>query len=212
MKIKQTIPQEELRYLSLLAMHYLTVQAASREIINLQAVLSLPKGCKHFISDVHGEYEAFLHVLKSCSGGVKEKLDDMYGTSMARAEREELATLIYYPEEKLEDLKGRVLDLEEFYRITLHRLVEICSLVSARYTRSKVRKALPQDYAYIIEELLHTHREDPDKKDYFPGLRRYRRPSCLLSPLGYQGTEAGGWTSFGSCGRDATVPFLAVTV
>ena len=167
MNIKQTIPKEELRSLSLLANQYPTVQAASREIVNLQAILNLPKGCEHFISDVHGEYEAFLHVINSCSGVVKEKLDDLYGTSMTRAEREELATLIYYPEEKLEDLKGRVSDLEEFYRITLHRLVEICRLVSARYTRAKVRKALPQDYAYIIEELLHTHREDPDKKDYF---------------------------------------------
>ena len=170
MEIKQTIPKEELRYLSLLAKEYPTVQAATREIVNLRAILSLPKGCEHFISDVHGEYEAFLHVLNSCSGVVKEKLDDLYGTSLTRVEREELATLIYYPKEKLEDLKKHITDLEEFYRITLHRLVEICRLVSARYTRSKVRKALPQDYAYIIEELLHTHREDPDKKDYFESV------------------------------------------
>ena len=167
---EQNYRPEELRYLKLLAKQYPTIQDASREIIHLQAISNLPKGCEHFISDVHGEYEAFLHVLNSCSGVVKEKLNDLYGTSMPRAEREELATLIYYPEEKLEDLKGRIEDMDEWYGITLHRLVEICRMVSARYTRSKVRKSLPPEYAYMIEELLHTHREDPDKKDYFETL------------------------------------------
>ncbi len=170
MPTEQNYRPEELRYLKLLAKQYPTIQDASREIIHLQAISNLPKGCEHFISDVHGEYEAFLHVLNSCSGVVKEKLNDLYGTSMTRAEREELATLIYYPEEKLEDLKGRIEDMDEWYGITLHRLVEVCRMVSARYTRSKVRKSLPPEYAYMIEELLHTHREDPDKKDYFETL------------------------------------------
>ena len=167
---EQTLRQEDLRYLSLLARQFPTVQAASREIIHLQAILNLPKGCEHFISDVHGEYEAFLHVLNSCSGVVKEKLRDLYGTAMTRAELEQLATLIYYPEEKLADLKGKIADMEEWYAITIHRLVELCRMVAGRYTRSKVRKALPQDYAYMIEELLHTHRDDPEKRDYFESI------------------------------------------
>ena len=170
MQFDRDLQQEELRYLALLSRQFPTIQAASREIIHLQAIMSLPKGCEHFISDVHGEYEAFLHVLNSCSGVVKEKLDELFGTSMTRHQREELATLIYYPEEKLADLKGRVSDLEEWYGITLHRLVEVCRQFSARYTRSKVRKALPPDYAYMIEELLHTHWEDPDKRDYFENI------------------------------------------
>ena len=167
MSTAHAIQPEELRYLSLLARQFPTIQAASREIIHLQAIMNLPREREHFISDVHGEYEAFLHVLNSCSGVVKEKVNDLYATSMTRAERDELATLIYYPEEKLADLRRRVPDMGEWYAITLHRLVEVCRLASARYTRSRVRKALPADYAYMIEELLHTHREDPDKKDYF---------------------------------------------
>lgn len=170
MQTRQNFKAEELRYLTLLAKQYPTIQDASREIIHLQSVLSLPKGCEHFISDVHGEYEAFLHVLNSCSGVVKEKLDNLFAASMTRTDREELATLIYYPEEKLEDLKSRIDNLEEWYRITIHRLVEICRLVSARYARSKVRKALPDGYSYMIEELLLIHQEDLDKKDCFESI------------------------------------------
>ena len=170
MRTSQNFKPEELRYLSLLAKQYPTIQDASREIIQLQSVLSLPKGCEHFISDIHGEYEAFLHVQNSCSGVVKEKLDSLFATSMAHTDREELATLIYYPEEKLEDLKARIADMDEWCSITIHRLVEICRLVTARYSRSKVRKALPASYSYIIEELLHTHQDDPEKKDYFESI------------------------------------------
>lgn len=104
MKSKITFTPEEMRYLKLLAQKYPTVQAASTEIINLQAILNLPKGTEHFVSDIHGEYEAFLHMLNSCSGVVKEKLDELLGTSLTRSERDQLATLIYYPEEKLEPL------------------------------------------------------------------------------------------------------------
>ena len=170
MQTSQSFRPEELRYLSLLAKQYPTIREASREIIQLQSILSLPKGCEHFISDVHGEYEAFLHVLNSCSGVVKEKLDSLFAASMIHTDREELATLIYYPEEKLEDLKSRIADMDEWYGITIHRLVEVCRLVTARYSRSRVRKALPAGYSYIIEELLHTHREDPEKKDYFESI------------------------------------------
>lgn len=170
MKTKRTFKPEELRYLKLLAKQYPTVQAASTEIINLQAILNLPKGTEHFISDIHGEYEAFLHILNSCSGVVKEKLDELFGASMPRSERDQLATLIYYPEEKLELISKQADDLKEWYRITLHRLIELCRWISSKYTRSKVRKALPKDYAYIIDELLHTHYDEADKRDYYENI------------------------------------------
>ena len=161
---------EELRYLRLLAQQYPTVRAAGTEIINLQAILNLPKGCEHFISDVHGEHEAFLHILNSCSGVVRERLDLLFSNAVPRAELDELATLIYYPEEKLEQLKPKIADLDEFYRITLHRLIELSRLVTERYARSKVRKAMHPDFAYIIEELLYTHSEEIDKREYFENI------------------------------------------
>ena len=167
MKSKKTFKPEELHYLQLLAKQYPTVQAASTEIINLQAILNLPKGTEHFISDIHGEYEAFLHIMNSCSGVVKEKLDELFGTNLSRQDRNELATLIYYPEEKLALIEKSVEDLDEWYRITLHRLIEVCRWVSSKYTRSKVRKALPKNYAYILDELLHIRYEEPDKRDYY---------------------------------------------
>ena len=167
---KQIFTPEELRYLKLLAQKYPTVQAASTEIINLQAILNLPKGTEHFISDIHGEYEAFLHILNSCSGVIKEKIDEVFASSISKAERDQLATLIYYPQEKLELVAQQETDLDEWYRITLHRLIEVCRLVSSKYTRSKVRKALPKDYAYIIDELLHTRYDEADKKEYFENI------------------------------------------
>ena len=172
MKSKTIFQPEELRYLRLLSKQYPTVQAACTEIINLQAILNLPKGTEHFISDIHGEYEAFLHILNSCSGVVKEKLDELFGASLTRAERDQLATLIYYPEEKLELVRRETKDedLKEWYRITLNRLIEACRWVSSKYTRSKVRKALPKDYAYIIDELLHTHYDEIDKRDYYENI------------------------------------------
>ena len=162
--------EEKLRYLNLLAQQYPTVRAAGTEIINLQAILNLPKGCEHFISDVHGEYEAFLHILNSCSGVVRERMDLLFANSVPRAELDQLATLIYYPEEKLEQLKPQISDLDEFYRITLHRLIELCRLVTERYSRSKVRKAMHPDFAYIIEELLYTNSREVDKRDYFENI------------------------------------------
>ncbi len=170
MKRKKLFSQEELRYLKLLAQQYPTVQAASSEIINLQAILNLPKGTEHFISDVHGEHEAFLHILNSCSGVIREKVDDLFASTISKGERDELATLIYYPEEKLEQLHREVDDMDEWYRITLHRLIEVCRFVTSKYTRSKVRKALPKDYAYIIDELIHTNYAEADKRDYFENI------------------------------------------
>ena len=167
---RRTYSAEELRYLTMLARQYPTVQAASTEIINLRAILNLPKGCEHFISDVHGEHEAFLHILNSCSGVVRDKLDELFGNAIPRAQLDELATLIYYPEAKYEELKPSIGDLDEWYRITLHRLVEVARTVSAQYSRSKVRKALPPDWSYIIEELLNTPDFEIDKKDYFENI------------------------------------------
>ena len=170
MKPRRSYTEEDLRYLKMLSRQYPTVQDAGTEIINLQAILNLPKGCEHFISDVHGEYEAFLHILNSCSGVIRDRLDLLFKTSVSRAELDELATLIYYPEEKLEQLRPTLRDLDEWYRITLHRLIELCRAISERYSRSKVRKALPEEYAYIIEELLYTHGEEVDKRDYFENI------------------------------------------
>ena len=170
MKPTQACRPENLHYLKMLARQYPTVQAASTEIINLQAILNLPKGTEHFVSDVHGEYEAFLHILNSASGVVREKLDDLFAATVSKAERDQLATLIYYPKEKLEEIQRETPDMREWYRITFHRLIEICRLVSSKYTRSKVRKAMPREYAYIIDEMLHTHYEDNDKRDYYENI------------------------------------------
>ena len=172
MKHVQSRRAPDLRYLQMLSRQYPTVQAASTEIINLQAILNLPKGTEHFISDVHGEYEAFLHILNSASGAVREKVDELFSTSVSKAERDQLATLIYYPAEKLEELSGELEEeeLEEWYRITLHRLVDICRLVTSKYTRSKVRKAMPKEYAYIIDELINTNYDYHNKREYYENI------------------------------------------
>ena len=170
MNVSRTFTPQELRYLNMLSRQYPTVQAASTEIINLQAIMNLPKGTEHFISDVHGEHEAFLHILNSCSGVVRDKLDGLYATTLASSERAQLATLIYYAEEKLEELQEAGLATDEWYRITLFRLVELCRHLSTKYTRSKVRKALPKDYAYMIDELLHTRYGDADKREYYENI------------------------------------------
>ena len=170
MKSTKAYRPENLHYLKMLARQYPTVQAASTEIINLQAILNLPKGTEHFISDVHGEHEAFLHILNSASGVVRRKLNDLFATSIPRRELDQLATLIYYPKEKLEEIAQSTEDMREWYRITLHRLIEVCRLISTKYTRSKVRKAMPKEYAYILDELIHTCYGDSDKRDYYENI------------------------------------------
>lgn len=162
--------QPDLRYLQMLSRQYPTVQAASSEIINLNTILNLPKGTEHFISDVHGEYEAFLHIMNSASGVVREKVDELLASSVSKADRDQLATLIYYPEEKMAEVWQGGGDMDEWYRITLHRLIDVCRLVSSKYTRSKVRKALPKEYAYIIDELLNTNYEFHDKRNYYENI------------------------------------------
>ncbi len=170
MRKHKVYTSEELRYLRMLSRQYPTLRAAGTEIINLQAILNLPEACEHFISDVHGEHEAFLHILNSCSGVIREQLDLLFRDSVPHAELDQLATLIYYPEEKLEQLLPEISDPDEWFRITLYRLVELCRVVSSRYSRSKVRKALPSDYAYIIEELLHNHGDELNKQDYYKNI------------------------------------------
>ena len=156
----------DIRYLRLLARSFPTIADASTEIINLEAILNLPKGTEHFLSDLHGEDQAFRHVLKNASGAVKRKVNEIFGISMREAEKKELCTLIYYPEEKLELIKGQERDLEDWYQVTLNQLVCVCRNVSSKYTRSKVRKALPREFSYIIQELLHESLVEPNKSAY----------------------------------------------
>ena len=159
----------EQRYLKSLAKQYPTIASASTEIINLQAILSLPKGTEHFMTDIHGEYEQFNHVLKNGSGSVRRKIDEEFGNTLSNKDKKSLATLIYYPTEKL-DIVLREEDessIEDWYKITLHRLVQITKRVSSKYTRSKVRKALPEDFSYVIEELITEKTEIQDKEAYY---------------------------------------------
>lgn len=157
----------DLRYLNLLANRYPTISSATTEIINLQAILNLPKGTEHFLTDIHGEYEPFVHVLKNASGVIKRKINDVFGNSLRSSEKKSLATLIYYPEQKLEIVLKEEENIDDWYRITLYRLIAICRHVSSKYTRSKVRKALPTDFSYIIEELLHEQPGREDKEEYY---------------------------------------------
>lgn len=171
MKIKYDFTNEEinsnLRYLTLLSKQYPTINKASTEIINLKAILNLPKGTEHFLTDIHGEYEPFTHVLKNASGVIKRKIEDIFGNTLRQGEKKSLATLIYYPEQKLEIVLKQEKNIKDWYKITLYRLIKICRHVSSKYTRSKVRKALPKDFAYIIEELLHEHPKEIDKFEYY---------------------------------------------
>lgn len=157
----------ELRYLKSLSKQYPNIASASTEIINLQAILNLPKGTEHFMTDVHGEYEQFNHVLKNGSGSVRRKIDEEFGNTLSSKDKKSLATLIYYPKEKLEIVMQEEENIEDWYKITLYRLVQITKHVSSKYTRSKVRKALPKGFAYIIEELITEKAEVQDKEGYY---------------------------------------------
>ena len=155
-----------MHYLQLLSASFPTIAAAATEIINLEAILNLPKGTEHFLADLHGESQAFQHVLKNASGNIRRKVSELFKGDIREAERRELCTLIYYPEEKLELIKAADEDIDDWYHITIHRLVAVCRDVSSKYTRSKVRKSLPEEFAYIIEELLHERTDDIDKAAY----------------------------------------------
>lgn len=157
----------DLRYLKSLSKQYPTVAAAATEIINLQAILSLPKGTEHFITDIHGEYDQFQHVIKNGSGAIKRKIEDEFGNAISAGEKKAMATLIYYPERKLEQVLRTEENMEDWYKVTLYRLIRVCKSASSKYTRSKVRKALPKDFAYVIEELLTGRQEVSDQEAYY---------------------------------------------
>jgi fructose-1,6-bisphosphatase-3 len=156
--------KDDLRYLQLLAQTYPNIADASTEIINLEAILNLPKPTEHFISDLHGESEAFNHVLRNASGYIKRKVTEIFGNHLTKEAKKELCTLIYYPEQKLRLIKAQQADLDKFYETTLIQLIKVCREVSAKYTRSKIRKELPPEFAYVIEELLHETPSIGDKK------------------------------------------------
>lgn len=162
--------QLEERYLDRLSELYPTIAAASTEIINLEAIMNLPKGTEHFLTDIHGEYEAFNHVLKNGSGTVRRKIDDVFGNTLSRQDKQSLATLIYYPAEKMSRILQTEEHPEDWYKITLYRLIEICRRAASKYTRSKVRKALPKEFAYVLEELLTERAEMQDKEFYYDAI------------------------------------------
>ena len=167
-KTQDTI--QDMRYLELLSHSFPTIAEASTEIINLQAILNLPKGTEHFLADIHGEFEAFQHVLKNASGNIKRKVNEIFGNQIRESEKKDLCTLIYYPREKLELVKEKEEDINDWYHITIHHLVKVCREVSSKYTRSKVRKNLPPEFSYIIQELLHERTEDVDKTAYVSAI------------------------------------------
>ena len=167
---KRVFTSEQLHYLRLLSKQYPTVQAAGTEIIRLQAILNLPKGTEHFMSDIHGEHEAFLHILNSGSGEVKEKLEELFGNAMTQRDRNDLATLIYYPQSKIALVADETENLEEWYRLTIHRLVDLCRYVSTKHTRSKVRSYMNPDYRQILDELIHLAEEGGSRKDQYENI------------------------------------------
>ncbi len=162
--------EKDLRYLKLLAKQYQGIDAACNQIINLKAILGLPKGTEHFITDIHGEYEQFIHILKNASGVIKRKIDDIFGDTLSTKEKKRLATLIYYPEQKLELIEKEESNINDWYKTILYHLIELCRVVSSKYTRSQVREAIPQDFAHIIEELLHESESRLNKEEYYQGI------------------------------------------
>lgn len=160
----------QIRYLERLSELYPTVAAASTEVINLEAILNLPKGTEHFLTDIHGEYEAFAHVLKNGSGAVRRKVNDVFGNTLSRQDKQTLATLIYYPREKMNQILEKVNNREDWYKITLYRLIEVSKRAASKYSRSKVRKALPPEFAYVIEELITEKVDMRDKEFYYSAI------------------------------------------
>lgn len=166
------ISKEELKFLNQLSKQFPSLQAASTEIIKLQAILLLPKGTEHFVTDIHGEFDTFNHILSNASGAVKRKIDDVFGHSISVAEKNQLATIIYYPADKLSQLKAAGVVNDEWYRLTLNKLVKVARQVAKKYTRSKVRKAMSSEYAFIIDELLNETTSDK--------LAYYEKDRCFF--------------------------------
>lgn len=165
--MEKNMESKDLRYLKSLSNQYPTVAAAATEIINQQAILSLPKGTEHFITDIHGEYDQFRHILKNGSGAIRRKIEDEFGNAISAGEKRAVATLIYYPELKMEQIVKTEENMEDWYKVSLYRLIRICKSASSKYTRSKVRKALPKDFAYVIEELLTGRPDISDQEAYY---------------------------------------------
>ena len=155
---------DRFKYLSLLSMQYPSIRAVCTEIINLQSVLNLPKGTEHFMSDLHGEYQAFFHILNNCSGVIREKVKVLFGDELTHQERSELCTLIYYPEEKLERLKSEGKINNDWYKVTIRRLIELVRFLSSKYPRNRVREAMPKEYSFIIDELLHAQQDEDNNQ------------------------------------------------
>ncbi len=168
--VKTHYTKEELKILNLLAAEYPSIALASATLVNLNALSNLPKGTEHFMSDLHGEAAAFEHILNNCSGVIREKVDTVFYRNMSKEERRTFCTLIYYPVEKMEELSQRGVVTPDWYRITLYRLVDLARSVASKYTREKVREALPHDFRYIIDELLHTSGEEHDKQAYYQNI------------------------------------------
>ncbi len=189
LEISEKVCRENIRYLNLLSKQYPTISQASTEIINLESILNLPKGTEHFLSDIHGESEPFVHVLRNGSGVVKRKIEELFGDSLMESEKKALATLVYYPEQKLEIVLKEEKNINDWYRVTLHRIVELCRYASTKYTKDKVRKHLPKDFAYIIEELLNTDCNIDHKKKYYQQIintiiyDRGPRPDAIIDTL-----------------------------
>ena len=158
---------QQIRYYRGLSKQYPNTVSAATEIINLQAILSLPKGTEHFITDLHGEYPQFRHILRNGSGAIRRKIDDLFGPTLRSEEKKELAALIYYPKEKLEQVEDKEVDIQEWYHVTIHRMVLLCRRAASKYTRSKVRKSMPADFSYVIEELLNGRYEEMDQEAYY---------------------------------------------
>jgi len=160
----------DLKYLQLLSKQYPSIDEVTTEIINLSAIINLPKGTEHFLTDIHGEHEAFDHVMRNASGVVKRKIGDTFGDLLTSEEKKSLATLVYYPKEKLEMIKSSNVDLDEWYKTTIYRLILLCRAAGFKYTRSKVRKALPESFSYIIEELFHEKENSEMKQTYYQSI------------------------------------------
>ena len=167
---KATFQPQELRYLRLLAKQYPTVQSASNKIIRLKAILNLPKETEHFMSDIHGEYEAFLHILNSCSGEVRNKIDEHFGDYLTKADKNDLATLVHYPKAKLSMAAEKETDLADWYHTAIHRLVQLCRYVAIKHSHYIVRSYMPPDYAEIIDELIHIRDEDGSKRYHYENM------------------------------------------
>ncbi|WP_288304624.1 fructose-1,6-bisphosphatase [uncultured Fusobacterium sp.] len=160
----------ELKYLSLLSKKFKNIPDTATEIINLQAILNLPKGTEHFLTDIHGEYDAFNHVLKNGSGSIRAKINDIFQDSISNFEKKELASVIYYPKEKVEYVSKSMINMDKWYKTIIYRMIEVCSVTASKYTSSKVRKAMSSDFAYVLQEVLYERRELPNRKEYVESI------------------------------------------